>query len=205
MNSESAFWFADWGRSAEVVAGGVLMFAFAVILGRLLGKRSMAQMNNFDWLIAVASGSILATGVLAKDIAIASAALAMATLGVCQWGVTKFFVHHPNEVDELKADPTLLVHKGIFLQDAMEEARVSKDEIFSRLRAEGMVEPGEAHWVVMEPDGRLTVIPRRKGLEIDEAASLDGVTYDRDTINRVEREHREEIAATERRFVSEKN
>ncbi|WP_343344621.1 YetF domain-containing protein [Sphingomicrobium sp. XHP0239] len=201
MSSQSAFWFAEPGRNLEVVAGGVLLFAFAVILGRLLGKRSMAQMNNFDWLIAVASGSILASGVLAKDIALASAALAMATLGACQWIVTKFFAQHPDQVDQLKADPKLLLHKGIFLERAMQDARVSKDEIFSRLRAEGMVDPAQAQWVIMEPDGALTVIARRKGMEIGSLPSLRGVVYNPDLIDEIERDHRDEIAESETRFA----
>jgi uncharacterized membrane protein YcaP (DUF421 family) len=201
VNDGPGFWTADLSRIGEVAAGGVLLFIVAVVLGRVLGKRSMAQMNNFDWLIAVASGSLLATGVLARDISIVSASVAMATLGICQFVVTKFFAHEPDFADPLKADPRLLVHKGFFLREAMEDVRVTKDEIYARLRAEGIIDPAAAQWVVMEADGRLTVIPRQCGIDISEVASLEGVTYDPAVIQAIERDHGDEIAESEQRFT----
>ncbi|PZX19651.1 uncharacterized protein DUF421 [Palleronia aestuarii] len=152
-------WFNDWNRIASVTIGAVIFFAFAVLLTRLLGKRSTAQMNNFDWIIAVAMGSLLSSGILLKDVSIADALVAMGILGLCQWMTTWLVLRVPWLAWAVKPMPRLLVHDGEIVEAAMRAERISEDELFSRLRGQGYTNLPEVQWVILETDGRLTVVP----------------------------------------------
>ncbi|WOI58266.1 DUF421 domain-containing protein [Palleronia sp. LCG004] len=160
MNDPSIhLWFNDWNRIGSVVVGALVFFAFVVLLTRLLGKRTTAQMNNFDWIIAVAMGSLLSSGILLKDVSIADALVAMAVLGMCQWLTTWLVIRVPKLAWVVKPVPRLLVHDGELVEDALRVERISKDELFARLRAHGYTHLAEVQWVILETDGTMTVIP----------------------------------------------
>ena len=179
MFDDPRFWIPDAGGAVRVVAGAVILYLYTVVLVRLLGKRATAKMNNFDWLIAVATGSLLASGILVPDISLGSTALAMTALGLCQFAVTKFFATTHVADDAFKAEPRLLLHKGKWIEEAMVDARITKQEVLSRLRGQGCTSIDDVNWVVIEPDGQLSVIPR-SDTAIEDADTMSGVRFDRD-------------------------
>jgi len=63
--------FNDWDDLGRVVAAGVLACIGLIVLLRVSGKRTLAKINAFDLVVTVALGSILATILLTKDVALA--------------------------------------------------------------------------------------------------------------------------------------
>ena len=76
--------------------------------------------------------------------------------------------------DVVKAEPTLLTHKGRYLREEMERTRISEEEIRAALRQKGITENAGANWVVLETNGQLSVIPRQDA-RWDEAEALSDV------------------------------
>jgi uncharacterized membrane protein YcaP (DUF421 family) len=60
----------------------------------------------------------------------------------------------------IKAEPTLLLHRGQFLEGALRSERITREEILAALRASGAAEPAAVAAVVLETDGSLSVIAR---------------------------------------------
>jgi uncharacterized membrane protein YcaP (DUF421 family) len=60
----------------------------------------------------------------------------------------------------VKSNPSLLVFHGEFLEDAMRRERVTKEEILAALRASGRSDLAEVGAVVLETQGKLTVLAR---------------------------------------------
>jgi uncharacterized membrane protein YcaP (DUF421 family) len=58
----------------------------------------------------------------------------------------------------VKSEPTLLVHHGTFLDDAMREQRVTREEVLSVLRKQSITAVKDAVAVVLETDGSFSVI-----------------------------------------------
>ena len=77
--------FNGWTALAHTVIVGVAAYAALVVLLRLSGKRSLAKMNAFDFVVTVALGSTLATVLLSKEVAPAEGALAFALLLFLQY------------------------------------------------------------------------------------------------------------------------
>ncbi|MEE4538726.1 MAG: YetF domain-containing protein [Erythrobacter sp.] len=166
--------FSSVNRIAEVSISAVLFFVFIVVLVRVLGKRTTAQLNNFDWIINITVGSLAASGILLKDVATLDALAAIIVLATCQYLTTIWVRKTDLGSKVVKANPTLLTHNGEFLRDAMDRVRVSEEEISAALREAGVARKGHANWVVLETDGTLSVIPKMD-IDIDEADALVGV------------------------------
>ncbi|WP_229665322.1 YetF domain-containing protein [Paracoccus acridae] len=60
----------------------------------------------------------------------------------------------------IKAEPTLLVHEGQYLDAALRRQRVTREEIDAALRQNGQTDIAKVMSVVLETDGSLSVVPR---------------------------------------------
>ena len=175
MQPEIDTWFNSWDRLASVTQGSLFFFVFIILVMRVSGKRTASQMNNFDWIVTVAMGSLAASGILLKDVSIADASLAIGILAACQWGTTWLITRSERFARLVKPAPRLLADGGRMLTEAMHKERVSEAEILSRLRQQGYAQGSEAQWVVLETDGSLTVIPRQ-ATELAAAETMGNVS-----------------------------
>lgn len=173
MPEEVNVW-SGWTRLAEVSANAFLFYVLIVMMVRVVGKRTTSELNNFDWIINVAVGSLAASGILLRNVATLDAVAAIVVLAACQF-LTTWAVQRSRTVAKVvKAEPTLLTHKGQYLEKAMNQTRISREEIDAALRQKGITSNDDANWVVLETNGELSVIPRQN-VAWEEAGSMSDV------------------------------
>ena len=153
--------FSGWPALFRVACSGVLLYVGVLALIRLHGTRTTSKMNNFDWVVTIASGSIFASATVSDSVTVAQALTAFAALFTCQWILTKLCVLYPSVYHLVTASPALLFHGGDYLDDKLRAERVTRDEVLSAVRAAGVTDLSNVSAVVLEPDGQLTVLPGR--------------------------------------------
>jgi uncharacterized membrane protein YcaP (DUF421 family) len=151
--------FDSWAGLGRVLLVGTLAYVALVFLLRISGKRTLTKLNAFDLVVTVALGSTLATVLLSNSVALAEGVLALGLLILLQYIIAWLSVRSPRFQALIKAEPTLLLHRGRFLEGAMQAERITREEILAALRASGAAEPREVAAVVLETDGTLSVIP----------------------------------------------
>ena len=154
-----AMLFASWAGLGRVLLVGTLAYVALVLLLRISGKRTLTKLNAFDLVVTVALGSTLATVLLSKSVALVEGVLALALLICLQYAIAWLSVRSGRFQRLIKAEPTLLLHRGRFLKGAMQAERITHEEILAALRASGVAEVGGIGAVVLETDGSLSVIP----------------------------------------------
>jgi uncharacterized membrane protein YcaP (DUF421 family) len=151
--------FDSWLGLGRVLLVGTLAYVALVLLLRITGKRTLSKLNAFDLVVTVALGSTLATVLLSKSVALAEGVLAFGLLVLLQYAVASLAVRSPRFQALIKAEPTLLLHRGRFLEGAMRAERITREEILAALRASGAAEVSGVGAVVLETDGTLSVLP----------------------------------------------
>lgn len=139
---------------------GVLAYVVLIFFLRLSGKRTLSKMNAFDLVVTVALGSTLATVLLTKDVALADGALAFALLIGLQFAVTWSTVRVRWLRRLVTGEPLMLLHRGELLKSALRQARVTEEEVRAAVRGAGLASIEEAHAVVLETDGKFSVVHR---------------------------------------------
>jgi uncharacterized membrane protein YcaP (DUF421 family) len=137
---------------------GIPAYVALVLTLRISGKRTLTKLNAFDFVVTVALGSTLATVLLSKDVALAEGVMALALLVFLQYVISWGSVRLPWFSRMVKSEPTLLVHRGEFLDDAMLQQRVTRGEVLSILRKDGITAVSDAAAVVLETDGSFSVV-----------------------------------------------
>jgi uncharacterized membrane protein YcaP (DUF421 family) len=134
-------------------------------------------MNAFDFVVTIALGSILATVLLNKSVALADGVLAFLLLVFLQYLITWLSVRYKSISQLVKATPTLLVYRGEMLHQAMKKERVNEDEIHAIIREKGMGSVQEADAVVLETDGSLTVVKSLPSLQTPTMNVIEKPSY----------------------------
>lgn len=155
--------FDGWMILARTVLVGTLAYLSLVLLLRISGKRTLSQMNAFDFIVTVALGSTLATVLLSSSVSLARGVLAFAILIFLQFIITWLSVRSPAVRRLVKAEPTLLLHKGEFLSGAMKQERVTEQEIRAALRAQGVTAVEAVEAVVLETESSFSVVMQASG------------------------------------------
>ncbi len=152
--------FSSWAAIGRVLVIGPAAYVALILLLRASGKRTLTKLNVFDYLVTIALGSTLASVILNESISLAQGVAAFAVLVVLQYVITWLSVRWPAFERVVKAEPSLLLHNGQFLDRALKAQRVTRTEIQAALRAHGEAEAAGIAAVVLETDGSLTVVPK---------------------------------------------
>ena len=152
--------FDSWAALLRVLVVGTLAYGGLVVLLRVSGKRTLSKMNSFDLVITVALGSTLATVLLSKDVALAEGMLAFALLVALQFVVTWLSVRSSPVRKFVKAEPTLLFHRGQMLDRALRPERVTEEEIIAAVRGQGIASLEQVEAVILETDGSFSTLRR---------------------------------------------
>lgn len=151
-------WFDSWSALLRIVLVGAASYVTLVALLRISGKRVLAKLNAFDFVVTVALGSMLASAVLTQDIRYADVLVGMGLLIATQWLVTRITVSMPFQRRFVSADPTLVVRRGEFLDAALNRTRLTRSEVLQAVRSAGHGGLASVAAVVLETDGTLSVI-----------------------------------------------
>lgn len=159
----------------RIVVVGTAAYFSLVFLLRVSGKRSLAQLNAFDFIVTVALGSILGRGITAKGMSLAENVTAFVTLLGLQYIVSWLTVRFSSFENVITATPSLLYFRGQFLHKAMREQRVTKSQLLAVVRANKINSLQAVDAIIMESAGTLAVIKKETDEESVVSTILDNV------------------------------
>ncbi|ABC63935.1 DUF421 domain-containing protein [Erythrobacter litoralis] len=132
---------------------------YVVFLVRMIGLRSFSKMTNFDFVMTVASGSLLAGAAQATDWAgFAQAMIAMTGLFTAQLALSRWRKNSDWFEQLMQNDAVLLMRNGEFCEKAMKEERVAKSDVIAKLREANVLELSKVRAVVLETTGDVSVM-----------------------------------------------
>ncbi len=170
-------WFDSWADILRVLIVGTVSYATLVAVLRLSGKRTLSQLNAFDFIVTVALGSTLATILLSSDVAYLEGFAALVLLAGLQLGMAWISARWPGARKAITASPTALLVDGQLQREALKSNRLTESEVLQAVRNTGSGDLSDVAAVVLETNGKLSVIPRSK---LGNASALKGIDGFRD-------------------------
>lgn len=132
---------------------------WVIALTRMIGLRTLSKMTNFDFVVTLASGSLLAGAVQATAWnGFAQALIAMTVLSVFQYLLAKGRRSSDRFENSLQNNPIFLMYEGEFIERALEVSRVAKSDVLAKLREANALEMGKVRAVVLETTGDVSVL-----------------------------------------------
>lgn len=152
-------WFDTWHDLLRILLVGTSSYVLLVVLLRVTGKRTLAKLNAFDFVVTIALGSTVATIFLDSRTSLADGIVALALLVGLQMVVAAATARVPWAREVVTARPAVLLLHGEPRLDAMHRERVGLDELRQAVRRTGVGTLSSVAAVVLETDGTLSVVP----------------------------------------------
>lgn len=155
--------FDGWSGIVRIAITTVIAYFIVIFLLRISGKRTLAKMNAFDFVVTIALGSILGGVILNKNIPIAEGLTAIAFLIALRFLLTSLSVPSKKFKKMISSSPTLLYYKHQLLNKVLKKERITIDEFHKAVREAGFINFDEIFAVVLETTGDITVIAKDNG------------------------------------------
>lgn len=147
----------------DAVLRAAAIYVALMIIMRLAGKRSLAQITTFDFILLLIIGEATQQALLGQDYSITNALIVIVTLVMLDIGFS-LLKRHSKIIDKLLDDvPLVIVEDGVPLKDRMEMARVDESDVMSAARRlQGINQMDQIHYAVLERSGGITIVPKQK-------------------------------------------
>lgn len=136
-----------------------LALTWVVIVVRVVGLRAFSKMTAFDFVVTLATGSLLASASQSTTWPqFFQSTLAIATLLGWQYGAARLRKSSPRVRGMLQNCPVLLMHDGVILQDALTATRVAESDLIAKLREANVKDFSEVRAAVLETTGDISIL-----------------------------------------------
>ena len=147
----------------DAIARGTILSAvglfWIIALVRIVGLRSFSKMTNFDFVMTVAMGSLLAGASQSSSwTSLLQTMAAMISLFATQYLVARLRQSAPKFDALVQNTPTLLMIDGVILHENLRRTRVSEDDLIAKLREANALSMSDVRAVVLETTGDVSVL-----------------------------------------------
>ncbi|NCP12911.1 MAG: DUF421 domain-containing protein [Sphingomonadales bacterium] len=162
----------EWDILARGIVLTVAGLVWILLLVRIIGLRSFSKMTAFDFVITLATGSLLASAAtVTRWPAFFQITVALVVLMGVQAGLALLRKSNKTVRKLMGNTPLLLMRDGEFLDEAMRSSRVAREDVLAKLRGANVTELTDVRAVVLESTGNISVL---HGKRID-PEMLEGV------------------------------
>jgi len=144
----------------ETVIRGVAVYLFLMIIPRLSGRRSLAQITSFDFVLLLIIAGAFQQAVVGEDFSLTSAAVLVITLVTLDVALSFVKQWSPRASIVLDGSPTVLISRGEPDTAALRRSRVGLEDVLQAARQQhGLKRLDQVAFAILEVDGSLSIIP----------------------------------------------
>lgn len=144
----------------DSVLRATAVYLILLIIMRIAGKRTLAQVTVFDFILLLIIGEATQQALLGEDFSILNAAIVIATLVLLDIGLA-ILKQRSDLLDRVLDDtPVVIVDHGKPLRDRMDRARIDEQEILVAARElHGLERLDQIKFAVLERSGGISIVP----------------------------------------------
>jgi len=143
------------------VLRSLAIYVILMVVFRIAGKRSLAQITTFDFVLLLVIGEATQQALLGNDFSVTNAFLVIVTL--IGLDIALSLIKQKSSVVEklLDSTPVVIVEEGKLLKDRMGKARIDEADILARARElQGLERLDQVKYAILERSGGITIIPK---------------------------------------------
>lgn len=140
----------------------VVLYLTVVIMVRLVGKRTVAQLAPFDLAVIIIAGSVAAIPIENSDLSVMSGIVPIMMLGLLQYTVAWLNMKSRWFEKLTQGTSTVLVQDGQVLEENLKKERITMSDLNIVLRQKEVEHLADVELATIEPDGMISVIKKKK-------------------------------------------
>lgn len=152
-------WFtATWQTLGLVLASALAIYFSLVVLTRIGGLRSFSKLSAFDFAVTVAIGTVVASTLLSREPPLAQGVMALVALYAIQIGLAMARNRSQRVQRWVDNEPLLLMDHDEILDENLRKGKMTRDDLYAKLREANVLRLEQVRAVVMESTGDVSVL-----------------------------------------------
>lgn len=143
---------------AEKILRPLIIYLTLMVMFRLVAKRELAQATLFDFLIILLISNVVQNAIIGDDNSVLGAIAGAVVLVILSGTLNRITSRSRKARYILEGKPVVLVRNGKIDDKAMLEQAVSRNDLLSAIRKQGIARLREVQYAILELDGSISVI-----------------------------------------------
>lgn len=147
----------SWFYLLEIVFRTVILYLYAIGMIRLTGSRGIGQLSAFDIVIIIALGSAVGDPMFYPEVPLLHGIVVITVIVLLQRFISVMVMRSDKVEEFFEGTPLALVEDGRLVLKSLQEATLSQEDVFMRLRRESVEQLGQVKHVYLEHDGSFSI------------------------------------------------
>jgi uncharacterized membrane protein YcaP (DUF421 family) len=144
----------------DAVYRGAIVYMLLLFIFRLAGRRTLAQMTTFDFILLLIISEATQNAMIGDDPSITNAMLVIISLVSLDIILSLVKRWSPLAERWLEGKPMIIVEHGRLLTDLMKKARIDEADVMTAARDKhGLERMNQIKYAVLETNGQISIIP----------------------------------------------
>ncbi|MFD8982789.1 DUF421 domain-containing protein [Streptomyces sp. NPDC059564] len=160
---------------AEKVIRTVAVYVLILVLFRLAGKRGLAGLNTFDFVVIFLLSNVVQNAIIGADNSLLGGAIGAVTLVTVNSAVNRWLARDPRAARLLEGTATTVVEDGEVVSRAIRQLALRDSEIEHAIRLQNGDSISDVATGRLEPDGQLIIVlkPAQQGATRGDVEALE--------------------------------
>ncbi len=145
----------------EFIVRAVVVYAFLLIILRMTGKRQVAQLSPFDFVLLLVLSNAVQNSMNGGDNSLVGGMISAATLVLGNMVVGYLVFSSKKVATIIEGKPEVLVHNGVLFRDMLDREKINMADLESAIREAGCGSIDDVHLAVLETSGKISVVVKR--------------------------------------------
>ncbi len=137
------------------------MYFFLLIVIRVAGKRTLAEVTTFDLVLLLIIGESTQQALIGNDFSFTNAFILIITLILIDIGLS-IIKQRSGRLDKwIEGTPVIIMKDGAPLTETLRKARIDETDILEAARKlQGLERLEQIKYAILEKDGGITIVPK---------------------------------------------
>ena len=141
---------------AEKVVRSVLVYGFLIVLLRVAGKRTLGQLTSFDLVVLLLLSNTVQNAIIGNDNSLVGGLLGAVVLIAANYVVVRMLYYHKKADRAIEGSTSILMHHGKYMDANMKRNLITRAELESAARKQGIGRIADVRVARLETEGALT-------------------------------------------------
>ena len=165
----------------------LFFYFFILVIIRVMGKREVGQLSPFDLVVTIMMAEASIMAIENPELPLLAGVIPIVTLMVAEVSLSYFSMKSLVVRLLVTGRPNMVIKNGKILEEELRRIRYNVHDLLAQLRQQGITDPQQVEFALVEASGSLSVIPKASErpvqpkdmyLQVDQASLPGAVVVD---------------------------
>ena len=141
----------------EIVLRTFIALLILMVVARAMGRRSVAQLTLYDYVVGLVLGDIGAAFAVDRAIPVIDGAVSLVACTIYMLVFNLAMLHNVPARKLIEPDPVVVIYDGRILENNLSQTYYTVNNLLELLREEGIFDPDRVALGIIESDGHLSL------------------------------------------------